>query len=114
MARRQAVVPPLVSEHNTLTQRLLRAEGLPINAPLAITTGGRVRHVIMWARTANESANGIAEHDKDTLCNLFRPGTSLLRDATVEDNQSLCGACLKTLEADVMRAKEAMRGEPDE
>lgn len=112
MARRKVVVPPLESDHTPATQRLLKGEGLPINAALAITTGGRVRHVLMWARTANESANGVLS--KDTLCNLFRPGTSLLRDATVEDNQPLCGACLKTLEAEVLRAKEAMRGEPVE
>lgn len=106
MVRRANAVPPLSSHHNDATVRLLNAQGLPADTPLGITSSGRVRHIVMWERPAVAGT-------KDTLCSLFRPGTSFLRDAQDYDNQPLCGACLKTLEADVLRAKEAMRGEVD-
>lgn len=113
MVRRAVAPPKLVSSHTDTTQRQLTREGLPINTPLGITTGGRVRHIIMWAHAGKNTPTSITTQ-KDTLCSLFRPGTSLLREAGVGDTQSLCIACLKTLEAEVMRAKEAMRGEPTE
>jgi len=107
MVRRSNVVPPLPTDHNADTVAALAAEGLPADTPLGITSQGRVRHIIMWERPGVDST-------KNTLCALFRPGVSFLRVATQADEDPICGACLRTLEAEVMRAKEAMRGEVDE
>jgi hypothetical protein len=106
VVRRANVVPPLPSNHSPATIELLASEGLPADTPLGITSQGRVRHIIMWERPGVDST-------KNTLCCLFRPGVSFLRVAGVADEEPICGACLRTLEAEVMRAKEAMRGEVD-
>lgn len=87
--------------HTSATQRQLKDEGLPSDQPLWVTSSGRVRHLTMNDR-------GIVNK---TLCNLFRRGSSVMRpaDRSGDEALDLCGACLRTLEAEVFRAKEAMK-----
>jgi hypothetical protein len=94
----------LKGNNDETTQRQLLSEGLPLNAVLGITTGGTVRHLVHAQGSTITSS----------LCNLFRPGSSLITKTTRENHEPLCRACLRTLEAEVMRAKEAMKHQKDE
>jgi hypothetical protein len=97
----KSLPPPANTTNSLATQTVLKRDGLPVDTLLGITSGGNVRHIAHTTGTVVDGA----------LCNLFRPGTSLMRLALEDDEQKLCNSCLKTLEAEVMRAKEAMKGE---
>lgn len=95
-------LPP--GAHTKATQALLRANGLPGDVTLGLTSGGRTRHLVV----------ALAGQKPNTLCKLFRPGTSLLRLSKVEDVEPLCQQCLRTLGAEVMRAKFAMKDQKED
>jgi hypothetical protein len=95
-------LPPGV--HDEATKKALRENGLPEDTTLGVTSGGRTRHLVFATPGENP----------DTLCKLFRPGTSMLRFAKIEDTEPLCQQCLKTLGAEVMRAKHAMRNQRED
>ena len=91
-------------QHTPDTQKILKKNGLPQDVLLGVTTGGRVRHIAVPHGTRLV----------DSLCRLFRRGTSIMRPATTDDKQPLCRMCLRTLDAEVLRAKEALKNEPKE